>query len=535
MEEGAGATANPSLTPEPPPEASAGMLHAGRGFIGNAGITLIGAGTGALLTMGADVLAARFLGVSTYGLYALALMLAKSGEIIAEFGVPLSLLHFLPIKLSRGDRESALGAIVGSLLLPITTGLGFTVVLWFGSPWIATQLLGQPAAAPFIAVIGFAIPLMVTIDVLGNVARGFGRALPYVVTYNIVPQLCSAAVLVSLMIWKGPQIGVVHGRVFGYAVGVGVGVIFAWRLARRHIGWVRPVLHLRQLYGYALPLGVNLITTLAIAWTDLFLLGLLTDAKTLGLYRGCMQIALVFDLAANACAAALAPVFTVLIAAGLRARLQETYTSAVRLLTLMTLPLLLVIMINSADLLRILGPEFAIGAPALLILACGQFAKVTFSPATVALIIGGRQRLDAVNVAVAAVANLTLNLLFIPFFGLRGAALATATSLFGLAIVRCLQIHHVFGLRTLDFALFRAAVVMTPLAVAVWAASVSLGIGPGTGFLALSCRLALTALAIGGGSWLFCLESGDRTMLRATLRRGSGAAPTTRMSTTQPV
>jgi hypothetical protein len=64
MEEGAGATANPSLTPEPPPEASAGMLHAGRGFIGNAGITLIGAGTGALLTMGADVLAARFLGVS---------------------------------------------------------------------------------------------------------------------------------------------------------------------------------------------------------------------------------------------------------------------------------------------------------------------------------------------------------------------------------------------------------------------------------------------------------------------------------------
>jgi hypothetical protein len=43
-------------------------LHAGRGYIGNAGITLIGAVAGCLLTMGNEVLAARFLGVSTYGL-----------------------------------------------------------------------------------------------------------------------------------------------------------------------------------------------------------------------------------------------------------------------------------------------------------------------------------------------------------------------------------------------------------------------------------------------------------------------------------
>ena len=74
MDERAGGATEASLTPLPAPEASGGILHASGGFIGNAGITLIGAGTGALLTMGTDVLAARFLGVSTYGLYALALM-----------------------------------------------------------------------------------------------------------------------------------------------------------------------------------------------------------------------------------------------------------------------------------------------------------------------------------------------------------------------------------------------------------------------------------------------------------------------------
>src|SRR5262249_38015540 len=162
--------------------------------------------------------------------------------------------------------------------------------------------------------------------------------------------------------------GVVYGQLIGFTVGVVVGTVYVWRLVSAHIGRIQPVLQLRRLYSYALPLGLNLLTTLGLAWTDLFLLCVLTNAEMVGTYRGCMQIVLVFDLVSNACAAALAPIFTVLIAEGRRGSLQETYTSAVRLLTLMALPLLLVIIVNAADLLRALGPAFSVGAPALLLL-----------------------------------------------------------------------------------------------------------------------------------------------------------------------
>ena len=525
MDEGAGAATEASLTPRPTLEASGGILQAGRGFIGNAGITLVGAATGAMLAMGNEVLAARFLGLSTYGLYALALMLAKSGEIIAEFGVPLSLLHYLPIHLSRGERGAALGTIFGALPLPMAIGLGLALVLGFGGEAVATHVLGQPAAGRFLVVFALAIPLMVIGDVLGNVARGFGRAAPYVVIRNLVPQLCAMVVLISLIIWRGPQVGVVYGQLIGLAVGIAVGTVVVRGLVLAHIGRVRPVLQLRRLYGYALPLGLNLMTSLGLAWTDLFLLGLLTNARMVGTYRGCMQIVLAFDLLGNACAAALAPVFTVLIAEGRGASLQETYTSAVRLLALMALPLLLIIIVNGADLLRVLGPGFSFGAPALLVLGGGQFLKVILSPAIVALIIGGRQKLEATNCAVGAIANLLLNLLLIPLIGLPGAALATAGSLSGLAIIRCLQVHRAFGLHTVDFAPLRAALIMTPLALAIWAVSVPLGIGPGSGFIALVFRLALMAAAIGGSIWFFCLEAGDRAMLlRLAQRRGSSVA-----------
>jgi len=193
----------------------------------------------------------------------------------------------------------------------------------------------------------------------------------------------------------------------------------------------------------------------------------------------------------------------------------------------MALPLLLVVMVNAADLLRVLGPDFAIAAPALLLLGCGQFAKATLSPAIVALVIGGRQKLEAANVAVTAVANVVLNLMLIPLFGVAGAALATTASLIGLAIIRCLQVRRVFGLRTLDFAPMRAALITLPVALTIWAVCVPLGIGPGSGFAALFFRLAIMAALIGGSIWLFCLEAADRTMLlRLAQRRGSTAAAT---------
>jgi O-antigen/teichoic acid export membrane protein len=401
-------------------------------------------------------------------------------------------------------------------------------VLGFAGDAVAAHILGHPAAGRFIVVFAFAIPLMVIGDILGNVARGFGRAAPYVVIRNLVPQLCAMAVLISLIIWQGPEVGVVYGQVFGLAVGIAVGTVFVRSLIRAHIGRVRPVLQLRRLYGYALPLGVNLMTSLGLAWTDLFLLGLLTNAGMVGAYRGCMQIVLAFDLLSNACAAALAPVFTVLIAERRRGSLQETYTSAVRVLTLLALPLLLVIIVNAADLLRILGRDFAFGAPALLLLAGGQFLKVTLSPAIVAMIIGGRQKLEAVNCAVGAIANLLLNLMLIPLLGLPGAALATASSLSGMAIIRCLQVRRAFGLRTVDFAPLRAILITTPIALAIWAVSVPLGIGPGSGFIALFLRLALMTAALGGSIWFFCLEAGDRAMvLRLARRRVSSAAAAT--------
>jgi len=522
MDRGAGDAGSTSLAARGQPATAGGaVLRAGGGFIGNTSITLFGLGAGAVLSMVNEVLAARFLGVAAYGLYALAMMAARVGEKIAVFGVPVSVLHYLPVHLNRDERQLALGAVVGGIPMSLGLGLALAFGLWIGADWIAAHVLGQPDAAYFIAVLGFAIPLMALIDLLGEITRGFGRALPYVVLRNLAPQLCTMAILIWLWRSHGPWSGVAYAQLGGLSIGVAVGIGFVLQMVRTRIGPLWPIMQLRRLYGYAVPIVGNTMVSLAMVWTDLFLLGILTDASAVGTYRGCMQITLLFDLIWNAFSSATATLYTVLIADGRREQLQETYTAAGRLAALVATPLLLVIMVNGGDILGLLGPAFAVGALPLFILACGQFVKLSFGAASIVLNVGGRQGLEAGNVALAAGLNLILNLLLIPIFGLLGAALATSTSLVGLALLRCVQIRRTFGLYPFDFALLRILLLTVPPALAVWAASVPLGLGPGSGPIALVLRLAVMGATIGSVLWFFGLKTEDRAMLlNLALRRG---------------
>jgi len=494
-------------------------MRAGGTFIGHASITLTGSALGGVLVLIDEVVAARFLGVETYGLYALAFMLAKIGEIIAVFGLPISVLHFLPVHLSRSEKGLALGTIVGGALLPLVAGSLFASGVWLLAPFLASVVFAEPRAVDYIQNLALAIPLLALSDFFGQVARGFGRALPYIVIRNLTPPLCYLPVLLYLWHIGGPQIAVTYGVVGAYLVGTLVGLAFVARLVSTRIGPVKPIFELRRLYTYAVPIVLNAIVSLAIVWTDLFLLGVFTKTETVGVYRGCMQIVIVFDLVMSACAASTAPIYPVLISEQRREELRDTFLAAVHLATLIATPLFLVILLNGRDILGLLGPQFRTGAAALSILAFGHLVKVSFGAATVLLILGGKQALEARNGALAAAINLVLNLLLIPQLELLGAALATATSLIVLSLLRIVQIRRSFEIETADKAILRVFFVTVPIAVSWYVLSRLIGIGQGTGDGNLILRLCVLGALIAAAIWWICLSKDDRTVLKAMLVR----------------
>ena len=495
--------------------------HAATSFFSNTSITLVGLAAGAVIAMTNEVLAAHFLGIAAYGWYGLAMMLARIGEKLAVFGVPVSVLRYLPIHLSRGERREALGIVLAGLPLSIGIGLSLAIVLANYNDWFAIHAVRQPGAAPWIGALGLAIPLLALIDLVGDVTRGFGQAWPAIVFRNLIPQLCLATTLAWLLLAGGPHLAVAYGLLGGLIVGTCLAGVAVLRLVRARIGWTRPILRFRRVYGYAVPVAANSMVSLALSGTDLFLLGILTDADTVGAYRGCMQIVLVFDLIWNAFSAATAAVYAVLVANGQHPRLQATYSAASHLSTLLAAPLLLVIIVNAVDILGLLGSAFATAAVGLVVLAVGQFVKVSLGAACIVLNVGGRQTLEAGNVALATIANLALNYVLIPHYGLLGASLSTAISLIALGLLRCWQLRRVFNLQTSFRGQLRVLVATALPALAVWLAGLALGIGPGSGLLALALRLVAIGAGIGAGLWLMGLAADERALVRTFLRKAS--------------
>ena len=67
--------------------------------------------------------------------------------------------------------------------------------------------------------------------------------------------------------------------------------------------------------------------------------------------------------------------------------------------------------------------------------------------------------------------------------------------------------------------------------MAIWMASVALGIGPGSGAVGLVLRLAGMGAAIGAALWFFALKAEDRTMLlQLALRRGGASTTSSAVS-----
>jgi O-antigen/teichoic acid export membrane protein len=179
-------------------------------------------------------------------------------------------------------------------------------------------------------------------------------------------------------------------------------------------------------------------------------------------------------------------------------------------------------LVFARDLLHLFGRGFAGGASALAVLALGQLVNVGTGTVTGLLAMIGRARLSVLNSLFFLGLSLVLDFLLIPRWGILGAAIANASALAAVNLLRLVQVHHALGISPYDHRFLR------PLGAGLAAVAVAW-------LLPLSAldplpRLGLRALVLGGVYLVSLLalgiEPGDREVARALrqrLRRRPGA------------
>jgi O-antigen/teichoic acid export membrane protein len=183
-------------------------------------------------------------------------------------------------------------------------------------------------------------------------------------------------------------------------------------------------------WKYALPRGSAAVLTSTVTWFDILLVGRYASTRDAAVYAIASRFCLAGTYALQAIGTAVAPQFSELLARRRRKAAQAVYQAGTWWAMCLSWPFyLLLMMFPSTILTLVFGSHYADASVALVILSAAGLVDLATGNAQALLLMSGRSGVYLVNATVSLTANVTLNLLLIPHYGVTGAAIAWATSI----------------------------------------------------------------------------------------------------------
>lgn len=424
-------------------------------------LNLAGAGVQGVLAFAIVLAIARGLGPARAGVFLQASSLFLILSHICELGADTGLVRMIPryqvLSRHRDLRRLLLIGLVPGTALAAAVGAGLFAV----APAVAgvlTQARYEAAFTHDLRTLAPFLPASVGLTLLLSATRGFGRMTP--------------SVVVDKFGRSGLQLAVVAVAAFG---GLGTGwLALAWvapfllaaapavvwlrlllrQAEHRHSATSEPAHPQGQVAGefwrFSLPRALAASMKVGVDKLDIVLVGALASARAAGIYAASTRLLIAGTMASVAVSQALGPMISRHFAAEARDEARSVYQSATAWVTLVTWPIYLNLIVFAPVILRIFGPQYAEASTAVVVVALALLVAHGLGPIDLVLLMAGKSLWSTGNMAVGLAANVGLNLLLVPHFGITGAGIAWATSLLLMNVLALGQVWrairlHPFG------------------------------------------------------------------------------------------
>lgn len=377
-----------------------------------------------------QIVLARLLGHEGYGHFAYAMAWINILVYVAVMGHDMLMMRNVAAHQARQEWALLAGVLrhaaglVGSLSIAISA-LG--AVLISLQPGIPPEL-----GATFLA--GFVVlPLLAMLRLNAAVLYGQGQ-----VVLGTAPERLGrdAVVLLLVAATAALPLALTPPAVMGFVALGGASALALILYLRRRLAVLpasapRAVFRRRDWIASAFVLGLTGGSQLLLQRSDVLMIGWLMTAADAGVYVVACNVAELVLFPYLAVGAIVGPTFAAHFARGERTEL----AAFMRTTTLMTLAGSLAIgvplIVLAPWILGLFGSEFVDGAAAARILMIGICLRTVIGPSHLMLTMTGHERQAMRALGCAAAANVALNLVMIPAFGIEGAAAMTTLSLLG--------------------------------------------------------------------------------------------------------
>jgi O-antigen/teichoic acid export membrane protein len=380
---------------------------------------------GAVLSFGFNLIIARVygpVGVGAFGLMVTTLTLAATGCLIG--------LDYVLIRTLAGDlKEGALGLAKGAARrvagLVCLNAIAMTAVIALVIAPLIARFTGDPASISVLHAVAWGVIPVAMIRIVSSALRGSGR----IQLGQILDGPASTGVtLLAFGSWQllGHPTVTDAGQLYAGAIGLAAlaGAAVSWRDMRR---WGKAgKAPLSPMLAGGWKILIIVLTGFATDWLILTSLARYASTAEVGLFRTAWQIAQLFNLLVVAFDAVAGPRIAAAWRIGDDRAIVQTARQSAMVMTLLSLPLLLLCLAVPEWLLHFFGLKFVAGATALRILALGQLVNMVTGPIGSVLVMTGHERLSMIFAIAAVVIAAALMPIVGPWLGLTGAALVSA-------------------------------------------------------------------------------------------------------------
>lgn len=385
------------------------------------------------------VLLARELGPQAFGVYTYALVVVMLLALPCRAGLPQIVTRETATSMGPGRwplQEGVWRWAVGLTLVIslIVIGIAALVVLIFAHSF-------SPEAGTLILCALLLIPAMTVAEINGAALRGTGHVIHGQVPESLIRPAIHLILLLVMVLAVAPGDFTAFHAIASHLAAACVAAFSGWfmlRLARPYVP-NRIVPELRGGEWMAAAVPVSLINSMHLINTqaDTFLVGLFVGAHEVGVYRVAVQVSLLVAFGLHATKLVVQPRFASLFCEGASHALQWNVVWFARINLALAITVLVLLFLLGRQLLpSLFGADFGSAYLPLVILGLGHGFSALFGASGVLLIMAGYEQQFVRFGILAAVANVALNIVLIPRFGMNGAAVATAVTM---------PIPHVLG------------------------------------------------------------------------------------------
>jgi len=406
--------------------------------------------TGIGMAYGLQLVLTRWMGATSYGAYIYVYSWATTAALITRLGLPEAMIRFIPAYRANNDTAHLRGLMRWSHRMVVRTSFVFALL---ASTVIMVLARTDGLEHVGIWILGaWFVPVLSLVKLRSESLRAAQR---YIWTY--VPVLILRPLLMlsgtAILIYAGFNLTGTWVMIFvvgAFAVVLLIQTIVTRKTFLPATSEPRPQYDHRQWLDVALPLLLVALFILSVNQADILMLGFLADTRAVGLYRVATRVATLVSFPLAMFNIVLAPTISSTFARAGSSDLQRIVRSASRRIFWASLLLSLLVFFFADPLLRLFGPEFPEALWGLRALAAAHFVNACTGPVAHLLNFTGHQRESARVYGFAALINLMLNIIGIPYFGILGAALALALTFvirnvwLYVLVVRKLGVHAFF-------------------------------------------------------------------------------------------